>query len=119
MHAIVLEMERCRERLLIIGHQGVLRILYAYWKGYAREEATNLSVPLNTIIKLTPGIYGCTEERTQLCVDEIVEQGSAATNDHRSSGMGMTGAGITATYHFEAVGGTPNLVADPNDLGML
>jgi len=57
------EMERTREPILVIGHQGILRILYAYFLGLSRAEAPYLKIPLNHIIKLTPHAYGCDEER--------------------------------------------------------
>jgi broad specificity phosphatase PhoE len=57
------EMERTREPLLIIGHQGILRILYAYFMGLSRSEAPYVSIPLNHIILLSPHAYGCHEER--------------------------------------------------------
>ena len=48
------EMERVREPILIIGHQGILRILYAYFMGMKREDAPHIDIPLNHIIKLSP-----------------------------------------------------------------
>jgi broad specificity phosphatase PhoE len=57
------EMERTREPVLIIGHQGILRILYAYFMGLDRNEAPYVSIPLNNIIELTPHAYGCHEKR--------------------------------------------------------
>mmetsp|Transcript_44109 Transcript_44109/g.64827 ORF Transcript_44109/g.64827 Transcript_44109/m.64827 type:complete len:528 (+) Transcript_44109:288-1871(+) len=57
------EMERTREPILMIGHQGILRILYAYFMGLSRDEAPYVSIPLNTVIKLEPHAYGCKEER--------------------------------------------------------
>ncbi len=60
------EMERTREPLLIIGHQGIHRILYAYFMGLSREDAPYVSIPLNTIIQLTPHAYGCHENRVCL-----------------------------------------------------
>ncbi len=57
------EMERTREPIVIIGHQGIHRILYAYFMGLSREEAPYVSIPLNTIIQLTPHAYGCHEKR--------------------------------------------------------
>jgi broad specificity phosphatase PhoE len=57
------EMERTREPVLIIGHQGILRILYAYFMGLDRNEAPYISIPLNNIIELTPHAYGCHEKR--------------------------------------------------------
>merc|ERR1739844_90032 len=57
------EMERTKEPLLMIGHQGVLRIIYAYFMGLDRAEAPYVRIPLNHAIKLTPHAYGCHEER--------------------------------------------------------
>mmetsp|Transcript_66791 Transcript_66791/g.100710 ORF Transcript_66791/g.100710 Transcript_66791/m.100710 type:complete len:546 (+) Transcript_66791:172-1809(+) len=57
------EMERTREPVLVVGHQGILRILYAYFMGLDRKEAPYVSIPLNHVIQLTPHAYGCHETR--------------------------------------------------------
>lgn len=57
------EMERTREPVLIVGHQGILRILYAYFMGLDRKEAPYVNIPLNNVIELTPHAYGCHERR--------------------------------------------------------
>jgi broad specificity phosphatase PhoE len=57
------EMERTREPVVIIGHQGILRILYAYFMGLDRQEAPYVSIPLNNVIELKPHAYGCHERR--------------------------------------------------------
>lgn len=64
------EMERIREPLLIVGHQGILRILYAYFMGLDRKEAPYVSIPLNNVIQLTPHAYGCHEKRYCLMMKE-------------------------------------------------
>jgi broad specificity phosphatase PhoE len=64
------EMERTREPILIIGHQGILRILYAYFMGLSRSEAPYVSIPLNHVLKLTPHAYGCNEEKVSLMTKE-------------------------------------------------
>lgn len=56
-------MESSRESLLMIAHQGVLRILYAYFMGMSRADAPFVSIPLNHVIVLSPHAYGCSEER--------------------------------------------------------
>jgi hypothetical protein len=48
---------------VIIGHQGILRILYAYFMGFDCSEAPYVSIPLNNDIELTPHAYGCHEKR--------------------------------------------------------
>jgi broad specificity phosphatase PhoE len=64
------EMERTREPVLIIAHQGILRILYAYFMGLDRKEAPYVSIPLNNVIELTPHAYGCHEKRYCLMMKE-------------------------------------------------
>jgi broad specificity phosphatase PhoE len=66
LEPIIIEMERHQEPLLIIGHQAVLRIIYAFYMGLSRAQAPHLSIPLNTIIELNPGPVECTVTRTIL-----------------------------------------------------
>lgn len=64
------DLERTREPLLIVAHQGILRILYAYFMGLTRAEAPYVKIPLNHVIILTPHAYGCHEERVCLMPKE-------------------------------------------------
>jgi broad specificity phosphatase PhoE len=63
LEPVAQEMERTREPVLIIAHQGILRILYAYFMGLDRKDAPYVSIPLNNVIELTPHAYGCHEKR--------------------------------------------------------
>lgn len=77
---LVQEIESYREPLLIVGHQGVLRLIYAYLVGRPREEAPSLSIPLNTVIKLDLLTEGVRETRTELLtVDQHDGQRDPAT----------------------------------------
>mmetsp|Transcript_18532 Transcript_18532/g.51534 ORF Transcript_18532/g.51534 Transcript_18532/m.51534 type:complete len:142 (-) Transcript_18532:281-706(-) len=70
------ELERVREPVLIIAHQGILRILYAYFMGLDRKEAPYVSIPLNNVIELAPHAYGCHEKRFCLMMkEEMVDDG--------------------------------------------
>ncbi|CAE7567259.1 FKFBP [Symbiodinium microadriaticum] len=60
LEPIIIEMERHREPLLIIGHQGILRIIYAFYTGLKRADAPYVSIPLNTVIKMVPTAHGVT-----------------------------------------------------------
>lgn len=64
------DLERTREPLLIVAHQGILRILYAYFMGLSRAEAPYVKIPLNHVIILKPHAYGCIEERVCLMPKE-------------------------------------------------
>lgn len=62
LEPIIIEMERHQEPLLIVAHQGILRIIYAFYMGYSRAETPFLSIPLNTVIELRPGAVLCHEK---------------------------------------------------------
>jgi broad specificity phosphatase PhoE len=70
------ELERTREPVLLVGHQGILRILYAYFMGLDRKDAPYVSIPLNNVIELSPHAYGCHEKRYCLMgKEEMVNDG--------------------------------------------
>eukprot|EP01082_Thalassiosira_pseudonana_P011329 g10049.t1 g10049 contig4:1125957-1127663(-) len=76
LETIVLDIERTREPILIVAHQGIHRLLYAYFMGMPREEAPFVSIPLNTVIALRPHAYGCVEERhVLLSKEEMLKDG--------------------------------------------
>ena len=58
------------------GHQGIHRLLYAYFMGLPRSQAPYVSIPLNTVIELTPNAYGCEEKRyLLLSKEEMLKDG--------------------------------------------
>lgn len=62
--------------LFFAAHQGIHRLLYAYFMGLPRDEAPFVSIPLNTIIELRPHAYGCTEKRyVLLSKEEMLKDG--------------------------------------------
>lgn len=54
---VMLHMQRHKDPVVIVAHQAVLRVVYTYFMGLDREKATNVPIPLNTVIKLTPYAY--------------------------------------------------------------
>lgn len=62
LEPIIIEMERHQENLLIIAHQGILRIIYAFYMGLSRAEAPYVSIPLNTVVQIVPTAYKCFEQ---------------------------------------------------------
>jgi broad specificity phosphatase PhoE len=63
LEPVIIEMERHAEPLLIVAHQGILRIIVAFYTGLSRAEAPYVSVPLNTVLELVPSAFGCKETR--------------------------------------------------------
>jgi len=66
LDTVVHEIECQREPVLIVGHQGILRILYAYFTGGSRDDAPFISIPLNTVIEVSPHSYVCDVRRIDL-----------------------------------------------------
>jgi broad specificity phosphatase PhoE len=107
LEPVVMELERQRDPVLVVGHQGILRILHAYFTGKTRQEAPFASIPLNTVIKLVPGTYKCEEHRIRL-LSPPVEEGSGSLSLLGGSGMlSMMGNGNNN-------GGDGNGVVDGN-----
>lgn len=63
---VVLELERRETPVLIVAHQAVLRVLYGYLSGTHPQRIPHLSVPLHTVLRVTPGAYGTNEEPVPL-----------------------------------------------------
>lgn len=63
---MIIQLERQRSPVLLIGHQAVLRAIYAYLMDKPPNECARLEIPLHTVIELTPTAYGCKEERFEL-----------------------------------------------------
>lgn len=63
---VVLAYERETRPVLVVGHQAVVRVLYAYLMGTHPESCPHLSIPLHTLIELRPRVYDLTEERIPL-----------------------------------------------------
>ncbi|KAF9507878.1 hypothetical protein BS47DRAFT_1488635 [Hydnum rufescens UP504] len=70
LEPVIMELER-QENILIIGHQAVLRCLYAYFHNLSQEDLPYIKIPLHTVIKLTPKAYGCDEERYQVPIGAV------------------------------------------------
>lgn len=54
LRAVIVEVERMTDHVLLVGHRSVARVLLAYFKGLKREEVADLDVPLGTLYMLEP-----------------------------------------------------------------
>jgi broad specificity phosphatase PhoE/predicted kinase len=66
LEPVIFELERERSPVVVIGHQAVLRALYAYMMDRPPQECPFASIPLHTVLELEPTAYGCDERRTRL-----------------------------------------------------
>lgn len=54
LRAVIVEVERMTDHVLLVGHRSVARILLAYFKGLKRKDVAELDVPLGTLYMLEP-----------------------------------------------------------------
>lgn len=65
-----MDLER-QGNILIIGHQAILRCIYAYFMNYNQEDLPYIKIPLHTVIELTPKAYGCDEKRFKVDIEAV------------------------------------------------
>ncbi|KAJ5164658.1 uncharacterized protein N7500_006488 [Penicillium coprophilum] len=56
--AVIVEIERTTDHVLLVGHRSVARVLLAYFRGLKRDEVADLDVPLGVLYMLEPKPYG-------------------------------------------------------------
>ncbi|KAJ3051029.1 Fructose-2,6-bisphosphatase [Rhizophlyctis rosea] len=127
LEPIILELERHHEpdhSIMIVGHQAVLRAIYAYFLNYSLEELPYIKIPLHAVVKLTPKAYGCLEERFTVdipAVDTHRPKGAASptlaplrklpeTTDQRMSTSQLDGPAMVA--HLPVFRSMSSLEAD-------
>ena len=58
LRAVIIEVERMTDHLLLVTHRSVARVLLAYFLGLNRDEVAGLDVPLGVLYMLDPKPYG-------------------------------------------------------------
>ncbi|KAH2135829.1 hypothetical protein KXV72_008874 [Aspergillus fumigatus] len=58
LRAVIIEVERMTDHVLIVTHRSVARVLLAYFRGLKRDEVADLDVPLGMLYMLEPKPYG-------------------------------------------------------------
>ncbi|CAG8175229.1 unnamed protein product [Penicillium salamii] len=56
--AVIVEVERTTDHVLLVGHRSVARVLLAYFRGLKRDEVADLDVPMGVLYMLEPKPYG-------------------------------------------------------------
>eukprot|EP00606_Chrysophyceae_sp_TOSAG23-5_P000812 GSChrysophyteH2.ASY1.ANO1.1618.1 assembled CDS len=96
LEPMIIEMERHREPLLIVGHQGILRIIYAFYMGLSRAEAPYVSIPLNNVLECKPGAFSCSVQNHKLYhIEAQKSDGQDEPNGDVSMGGNMAGSDST------------------------
>ncbi|KAI9924541.1 hypothetical protein AWENTII_009626 [Aspergillus wentii] len=58
LRAVIIEVERMTDHVLLVSHRSVARVLLAYFRGLKRDEVADLDVPLGMLYMLEPKPYG-------------------------------------------------------------
>ncbi|KAF9929544.1 Fructose-2,6-bisphosphatase [Modicella reniformis] len=98
LEPVIMDLERQRD-ILVIGHQAILRCLYAYFMNYSYESLPYIKIPLHTLIQLTPGPYRCEEKRFKVDI--------AAVDTHRPKPKSKPTEGPVSTHHEPLVDVAP------------
>ncbi|OQS07677.1 6-phosphofructo-2-kinase/fructose-2,6-biphosphatase, partial [Thraustotheca clavata] len=61
LEPVITELMRLDRPVLIVAHQAILRVLYAYLTNKSPEECPTINIPLHVVIQLTPKAYHCEE----------------------------------------------------------
>ena len=80
LEPIIMDLER-QGNILIIGHQAILRCIYAYFMNYNQEDLPYIKIPLHTVIELTPKAYGCDEKRYKVDIEAVDTHRPKPTKD--------------------------------------
>jgi broad specificity phosphatase PhoE len=80
----LMELERQKDPVLIIGHQAVNRVVYAYLLGKKPQDCTEIPIPLHTVMEIVPNAYGATEKWYDLNerVDKELERMMVENSEH-------------------------------------
>nr|CAG8619778.1 9611_t:CDS:2 [Entrophospora candida] len=70
LEPVIMELER-QQNILIIGHQAILRCIYAYFHNLPQKDLPYVRIPLHSVIKLTPKAYECSEDRYKVDIDAV------------------------------------------------
>ncbi|KAJ1928768.1 Fructose-2,6-bisphosphatase [Tieghemiomyces parasiticus] len=106
LEPVIMELER-QHNILIIGHQAILRCIYAYYLNYSHEELPYIKIPLHTVLKLTPRAYGCDVEQYRFDIEAV---DTYRANPKRPSSLKRVGSSRgrpSATASVTSTGSAP------------
>eukprot|EP00605_Chrysophyceae_sp_TOSAG23-4_P001097 GSChrysophyteH1.ASY1.ANO1.1203.1 assembled CDS len=113
LEPMIIEMERHREPLLIIGHQGILRIIYAFYMGLSRAEAPYVNIPLNNVVECQPGAFSCHVKNHKLYHIELPKDGQDEPGSiHRNNSSNSSGGSNNSSTNNEPSGAVLAAIID-------
>lgn len=74
LRAVIVEVERMTDHVLLVGHRSIARVLLAYFMGLKREDVADLDVPLGMLYMLEPKPYGVGKQYLQSEANPVIRQ---------------------------------------------
>ncbi|PHH79043.1 hypothetical protein CDD82_2692 [Ophiocordyceps australis] len=102
LEPIILELEREQNDLLIIAHESVLRVLYAYLMHCSTMEIPNLRFPRDEIIEIIPAAYQ--NEAKRIHIPGLLPEMLPGSSDHVQT-PSATGGGASVSASGGVGGG--------------
>lgn len=110
-----MDLER-QGNILIIGHQAVLRCIYAYFLNYNQEDLPYIKIPLHTVIELTPKAYGCDEKRYKVDIEAVdthrPKPKAGAPLKKKASKLDVNGNAVANSNGTTSLGASGEIVHD-------
>jgi len=78
LEPVIFALEKATSPILVIAHRAIIRCLYAYFVDLPAEDVPHISVPLHTVVRITPRAYGTDVESYELQVSSVDE-----ASDHK------------------------------------
>jgi 6-phosphofructo-2-kinase/fructose-2,6-biphosphatase 4 len=103
LEPIILELEREQNDLLIIAHESVLRVLYAYLMHCSTTDIPSLKFPRDEIIEISPAAYQNEAKRLKIPGLEPSLASSLAPNSPEGVKILVPGGSAPASGHLSPV----------------
>ena len=102
LRAVIVEVERMTDHVLLVGHRSVARVLLAYFQGLKREDVADLDVPLGTLYMLEPVSWIVSPCYRIRMVDRIYRNRMESTSRRIDTILRPTGSTTFPTIGFVA-----------------
>ena len=100
LRAVIVEVERMTDHVLLVGHRSVARVLLAYFKGLKRDDVADLDVPLGMLYMLEP-VSTSKRHGLNYCTNVVPRNHMALTSKHIDTMSRLIGLTTFRTMSFD------------------
>lgn len=115
LESVVVDIEQQVGPVLVVSHVSVLQVLVAYFRNTPVEDCTSIALPLNTVLKFTPGKGGGWHESQHLILDSPSDLASMDNSMHYPEGtctpLAGTPASQLSSFNNKDKGSPPDIIS--------